>query len=166
MDRRSWTSHGRVAVVLAMLVGAACGSHSSVLGKAFQSRAVAVCQRALAQKKAQGPFPYPDFNPTKPDLSKLPAIAQSEAKTVTIFQTWQQAMVGLGQPPTGQTEWADVLKALDSHVRIITEQQAAAQNGDGKTFTKDYYAGNKAQDEMQRASDDAGVPVCADAAAA
>jgi hypothetical protein len=41
-------------------------------------------QAALPQKNAQGPFPYPDFNPTKPDLSKLPAIGQPEAKTVAI----------------------------------------------------------------------------------
>ena len=121
---------------------------------------------ALAQKKAQGPFPFPDFNPTKPDLSKLPAIATSEAKTVTIYQTWQRAMLALGQPPTGKGAWAGVLEALESHVRIIEEQQAAAQNGDGQTFTKDYYEGNKAQDEMEKAADAAGVPVCADAAAA
>jgi hypothetical protein len=164
MKQRWRTRH--ILLVLLILVSAACGSHAAVLGKAFQRRAVAVCQRALAQKKAQGPFPYPDFNPTKPDLSKLPAIAQFEGQTVTIYQNWQREMLALGQPPTGQAEWADVLKALDSHVRIITEQQAAAQNGDGKTFTKDYYDGNKTQDDMQRASDDAGVSVCADAAAA
>jgi hypothetical protein len=41
---------------------------------------------ALAQKKkAQGAFPYPDFNPTQPDLSKLPRIALSEARTVKIY---------------------------------------------------------------------------------
>lgn len=127
---------------------------------------MAVCQAALAQKKSQGPFPYPDFNPTKPGLSKLPAIAAVEATTVNIYETWMGQMLALGQPPAGQAAWADVLKALKSHVRIIVEQQAAAQHGDGQTFTKDYYEGNKAQDEMVRAADAAGVSVCADAAAA
>jgi hypothetical protein len=75
-----------LALVVAMgTVG--CSSGSPVLGSAFQSRAVALCESALAQKKALGPFPYPDFNPTAPDLSKLPAIAESEAKTVEIYQT-------------------------------------------------------------------------------
>jgi hypothetical protein len=46
------------------------------------------------------------------------------------------------------------------------EQQAAAQRGDSQTFTKDYYEGNKAQDEMLRAANAAGAPVCAAAAAA
>jgi hypothetical protein len=154
-----------LAIVLA--VGTvACGSGSPVLGSAFQSRAVAVCESALAQKKALGPFPYPDFNPTQPDLSKLPDIAQSEAKTVEIFQTWMHEMQALGEPPTGKAEWADVLNALGSHVRVIVEQQAAAAPSDGQTFTKDYYEGNKAQEAMVLATDAAGVPICATAAAA
>jgi hypothetical protein len=113
------------------------------------------------RKKEKGPFPFPDFNPTKPDLSNLPAIATSEAKTVTIFEAWPAKMQALGQPPTGQAAWADVMRALESHVRIIEEQQAAAENSDGQTFTKDYYEGHKAQDQMEKAADAAGIPVCA-----
>ncbi|MEP7033451.1 MAG: hypothetical protein ABI879_05670 [Actinomycetota bacterium] len=154
------------AIVVLVLSSVACSSGSPVLGSAFQSRVVAVCESALAQKKALGPFPFPDFNPTAPDLSKLPDIARSEAKTVEIFQTWMARMQALGQPPTGQAEWADVLRALGSHVRIIVEQQAAAARSDGQTFTKDYYEGNKAQEDMVRASDAAGVPICATAAGA
>jgi hypothetical protein len=160
------TVNGRVLAIVLALGTVACSRGSPVLGDAFQSRAIAVCESALAQKKAQGPFPYPDFNPTQPDLSKLPDIAQSEAKTVEIFQTWMREMQALGEPPTGQAEWADVLKALESHVRVIIEQQAAAERSDGQTFSKDYYEGNKAQEEMVRASDAAGVPICATAAAA
>ena len=43
---------------------------------------------------------------------------------------------------------------------------AAARQGDTRIFTKDYYEGNKAQDEMKPAANAAGVPVCAAAAAA
>ncbi len=127
---------------------------------------MAVCEAALAQKKARSPFPYPNFNPTQPDRLKLPGIALSEAKTVKIYETWLHKMLALGQPPTGQAAWADVMRALKSHVRIIVEQQAAARRGDSQTFTKDYYEGNEAQDEMLRAAKAAGVPVCAAAAAA
>ena len=159
-------------MALLLLGGAACGGGSShslpppVLGTAFQTRARAVCAAALAQKKAQGAFPYPDFNPTKPDVLKLPGIAAFEAKTVTIYQTWLREMQALGQPPTGRGLWGDVVGAVVSHTRIIVEQQAAAQRGDAQTFTKDYYDGNRAQDAMVRASGAAGVPVCAEAAAA
>jgi len=167
MDQR-WRMNNRrlVAIMLLVLGGAACGSGPPVLGREFQSRAVSVCQATLAQKKALGPFPYSDFNPTRPDLSKLPAIGRLEVRTVTIFETWLGQMQALAQPPTGQSAWADVMKALESHVWIIVEQQAAAQRGDGQTFTKDYYEGNKAQDEMERAADAAGVQACADAAGA
>jgi hypothetical protein len=127
---------------------------------------VTVCRAALGRKKAQGSFPYLDFNPTRPDRSKLPGVARFEAKTVKIYETWQREMRALGQPPTGRAAWADVLRALDSHLRIIVEQQAAARRGDSKTFTNDYYEGNKAQDEIQRGARAAGVPVCAAAAAA
>jgi hypothetical protein len=146
--------------------GVSGGSGPPVVGTKFASRVKAVCQAALGQKQAQGQFPYPDFNPTQPDLSKLPGIAEFEATTVTIFKTWQHKMLALGQPPTGQTEWADVLAALSSHLRIIVEQQAAALRGDGQTFTQDYYGGNTAQEEMVRAANAAGVPDCATAAGA
>lgn len=161
-----------LAVLLLTMIGTACGSgaahgtKSSVLGRAFQRRAVAVCEAALAQKKAQGPFPYPSFNLTKPDPSTLPGIAKFEGKTVKIYETWLHKMLALGQSTTGRAPWTDVVNALKRHVRIIVEQRAAAGRGDGPTFTKDYDEGNKAQEDLSRAADAAGVPVCAAAAAA
>jgi hypothetical protein len=137
-----------------------------VLGEAFRSKVVTVCQHALDAKKAQGPFPFPDFNPTRPDPRKLPMIASFEAGTVSIYQRWMHDMLALGQPASGRTEWADLLKALRGHVRVIEEQQAAAERGDTQTFTKDYYAGNRIQQDMEQEADAAGVPVCAVAAAA
>jgi hypothetical protein len=101
-------------------------------------------------EEGPGPFPYPDFNPTQPDLSKLPDIDRFEVATAKIYETWLREMVALGQPPTGRGAWTDLMSALNGHVRVIVEQQTAADRVDGQTFTKDYYKGNKAQDEMQR----------------
>jgi hypothetical protein len=126
---------------------------------------VTVCNAALAQKKAQGPFPYPNFNPTRPDLSKLPGIGRLESKTVQIYDTWLRQMVALGQPPTGRPAWAAVVRDLRSNGRIIADQRVAARRLDGRTFTKDYYAGNKAQRALESASKSAGVPACTAAAA-
>jgi hypothetical protein len=161
-----------LALGLLLLGSAGCDgasahlSQPAVLGRAFQTRAVAVCETALKEKKAQGPFPYPDFNPTRPDRSKLPGIARFEARTVMIYKTWLRRMQELGTPSIGQGAWAGVMNALTGHVHFIAEQQAAAARGDTRTFIKDYYEGNKVQDEMVRASSAADVPVCADAAAA
>ena len=173
MNQRKGVVHGGLLAVSLLVLGAtACGGGSShnprpdVLGKDFSRRAQAVCKTALAQKRAQGPFPYPSFNPTKPDLSKLPAIGRLEARTVQIYRMWLHQMQTLGQPPKGRAAWAEVLAALRSNLHFIADQQTAAQQVDGPTFTKDYYDGNKAQMDVERASDAAGVPTCGDAAAA
>jgi len=155
----------------AVLSATACGGSTNqaagtVLGKRFSAKVVAECTRAVAAKKAEPPFPFAAFNPTKPDLSKLPAIAGYEARGVLIFRTWERRMLALGSPPNGQKEWAALMKPLRAHTRIIADQQAAASHGDGAAFTGDYEAGNQAQEEMVRAAAAAGVPVCATAAGA
>jgi hypothetical protein len=161
-----------LAIALFVLGSSGCGSdashgsHPVVVGKGFQGRAQAVCGAALAQKKGLGRFPFPNFNPTRPDLSKLPPIARLEIKTVKIYDTWLREMLALGQPPTGKAAWGDVAAALRTNGRIITDQEAAARRVDGPTFTKDYYDGNKAQQELERASTAAGLPVCTAAAKA
>lgn len=141
-------------------------SRAPAFGPVFSTKVIALCERALAQKRAQPPFPFPTFNPTKPDVSKLPAIGRYEARGVQIFRTWVRGMLALGPPPRGRTLWVSLLKPLRAHLRIIIDQQAAALRRDAAAFTRDYYAGNEAQSEMVRASDAAGVPVCATAAGA
>jgi hypothetical protein len=164
MNERRRIPYVRALAVLVLALGmAACGSSSSQppVGAAFASRAVATCHAAYAQKKAV-PFPYPDFNPAQPDPSKLPGVARYEAaNTVPAYQTWLREMQALGQPPTGQAAWADLLTAIEGHVRNASEQQAAAQRGDTQTFIKDYNEGSTIQDELLRAVNAAGVPECA-----
>jgi hypothetical protein len=166
-------AHSLVPALALVVVGTAgCGggsgsnSQSAVLGQGFQSRADAVCRTVLGQKKAQGPFPFPNFNPTRPDRSKLPAISRLEAKTVTIYDGWLRRMRALGQPPTGQGKWAAVLRALQRNTGIISEQQAAGRRVDTQTFTRDYYEGNASQTKLVTASKAADLPACVKAAAA
>ena len=158
---------GALAIVLLALAFAACGKDSAdgpsspAVGSAFRSRALAVCDAAFEMKEAQGPFPYPDFNPTQPDPSKLPEIAPFLAKTATTFDTWEREMKALGQPPSGQAAWAELVQAVEDHARIAAEQATAAERGDTETFTKDYYEGTHTQPELLKAANDAGVPECA-----
>ena len=145
---------------------AACGGGSSngsdaALPAAFQNKALAVCRASAAQKDAQGAFPYPDFNPTRPDWSKYPDVAAALVNTPVIFRTWQRNMQALGEPSTGRAAWDDLLAAIGTHMRIATEQQAAAARRDSDTFTKDYEEGTKTQDELLQAATAAGVPDCA-----
>jgi hypothetical protein len=156
-----------IAVALLALGTATCGgdtesgSRSPAVGEAFASRAADVCKAARTEKKAQRPLPDPDFNPTQPDPLKLPGLAPFLAETVVTFKAWLREMQALGQPPTGQGAWADLVTAVESHVRIASEQQAAAQRGDAQTFIKDYNQGTETQDMLLRAAIAAGVPECA-----
>jgi hypothetical protein len=163
----------RAVLVIALLAvtagncGASTGRASSPgLGAGFSTKVVALCTHALAQKKAEPPFPFSSFNPTRPDRTKLPAIGRHELRGVQIFRTWYRAMVALGSPPQGRTQWKALLEALHDHVTIIVDQQAAATRSDAVTFTRDYYAGNNAQAAMTRAAKAAGVTICATAAGA
>jgi len=169
--RRFGKSSGYAIAALAVLVMPACGGstrHSTapILGARFSTKVVALCEQVLSKKKAEPGFPFPAFNPTKPDPSKLPAIGRYESRGVQIFRSWLRQMHELGTPPSGQSAWAALLKPLEAHVRIIVDQQAAASRRDGAAFTRDYYAGNKAQNQMVAAAESAGVPVCATAAGA
>ena len=162
-----WNASGWALIVALLAVGgSACGGGSSnvseaALPVAFQSKALAVCKAAAAEKKAQGPFPYPDFNPTRPDWSKYPNVAAALVKTPVIFRTWLRNMQALGEPSTGQAAWNDLLTAIESHVRIAAEQEAAAARRDSDTFTKDYEEGRQTQDKVLKAATAAGVPDCA-----
>jgi hypothetical protein len=147
--------------VLAAGCGGGAGSNPSEVGAEFAAKAELVCQRALELKQAQGAFPFPDFNPTSPDASKFPEVAQFLRKTATTFETWLAEMGALGEPPTGQAAWADLLEAVGRHVNLNADQIAAAERGDSATFTDDYSAGRQTQTDLLRAATAAGVPGCA-----
>jgi hypothetical protein len=171
-ERIERVKRGLVLATIASLVlvhtasGESTQSGAPAFGPTFSAKVIALCRRALAEKKAEPPFPFPTFNPTKPDVSKLQAIGRYEAGGVQIFRTWVRGMLALGPPLLGRKQWVALLEPLNAHLRIIIDQQAAALRRDGAAFTRDYYAGNTAQSEMVRASHAAGVPVCATAAGA
>jgi hypothetical protein len=145
--------------------GGGCGDggpkYTSQVPSAFRERAVEVCNRALAQKKAEGAFPYPDFNPTRPDWARYPGVARALASTPRLFRSWLRDMESLGKPATGRAAWDDLVVAIRDHVRIAAEQYRAAVDHDTATFTRDYEEGSDVQDKLLDAATGAGVPECA-----
>ena len=97
----------RIVAIAALLSFVACssGSDRPAVGAAFARRAVAACNHARALKDAEGPFPYPDFNPTDPDPTKFPGVADALMKTDVTFTTWLEEMRALGEPPSGNEAW-------------------------------------------------------------
>ena len=157
---------GRVSAsgILVLCAIAACtgpAPQESVLGEAFRANAAAVCVHARALKDAQPPFPYPDFNPTKPDVAQFPEVAAALKLTDVTWRTWEGEMVALGEPATGSDVWADVVAAVRRHRELNAEQIVAATNGDAATFSKDYDEGVATQAAMLKAATAAGLPECA-----
>jgi hypothetical protein len=140
--------------------------HPAITDSDKREPAVIIELRVPGRQCASCPLTVPNFNSTKPDLTKLPAIGRYEIRGVEIFRTWLHQMGALGTPPAGQSAWTRLLSALAAHTRVIAEQQLAGMRSDGKTFTRDYYEDNKAQDQMMNASAAADVTVCATAAGA
>lgn len=62
--------------------------------------------------------PFTEFNPTKPDVSKLPCIGQCELAGVDIFRSWLARMTALGQPPRRRAAWAGVLRGVQANLGI------------------------------------------------
>lgn len=127
----------------------------------FATKALAVCQHAHDLKLAQGPFPLPAFNPTKPDPSLLPEVRAFLKLTDATFTTWLTEMRALGSPATGQGAWLALLTAIEHHVSLNADQIDAAELVDTATFAKDYAAGLATQADLLRAATAAGVPDCA-----
>ena len=158
-SRRRTVRLSLLAMVL-FLVIAACGSSAPAVGQAFADKAVAVCAHALALKQAEGPFPFPSFNPTKPDPAKLVEVAAFLGKTDAVFTTWVSELVALGSPPGGQGAWLDLVAAATKHRDNNRDQMAAAQRGDTATFAADYRVGVETQAKLLAAATAAGVLDC------
>ena len=161
------TTRCAVIVLVLGIVGGltGCGggeaSSSSGVGESFRSKALQVCADALAEKRAEEPFPVPEFNPTKPDPAKLGEVADYLEKTRQTYADWHQAMMELGEPPTAVDPWDSLLQAIGTHEHLTADQIAAARRGDVDQFAADYDTGAETQEQLLAAATGAGVSDCA-----
>ena len=149
------------------LAAAGCGGsaaatpNATILGADFATSALAACDAAVVMKKAEGPFPFPDFNPTKPDVAKLGQVADYIEKTATTYEAWSAAMKALGQPAGGGSSWSALVAAVDRHGQLARDQIDAARKGDTTRFSNDYTMGMQTRADLIKAATDAGIPDCA-----
>jgi hypothetical protein len=154
-------------VLIAVGLGAgACGggaatANPTILGSDFAAKALAVCDGMVAKKQSMGPFPFPDFNPTKPDPSVLPQLPAELEKTASLWSSWSTGMKALGQPTGGQAAWTSLIAAIDRHGELNGDQIDAAEKGDAARFASDYSKGVATQAALLKAATDAGIPECA-----
>lgn len=137
------------------------GDGDAGVEQAFAAKVSTVCDDALAAAQAQGPFPFPDFNPTQPDESLFDDMVPYLSRSATAFDRWLDDMNALGSPNEGTQAWGDLVDAVAAHARIAADQADAAASGDAERFTSDFYEGIQTQEALLQAATDAGVPDCA-----
>jgi hypothetical protein len=161
----------RYSVLLALIVAVTgCGSSSSktagaepVVGVTFATKAVAVCKSALADKQTWKPFPVSDFNPTDPDPSAFPQVANwLQAEVAPTFENWHDDLVALGDPPAGKRDWRRTIEAISKINQGNRDQIAAARAGDVDAFKATTSRMKDIQEDLLEASNAAGVPSCAE----
>ncbi len=133
------------------------------MGADFARQASDVCRSALASKQAWDAFPVATFDPTKPDATVLPAVANWLEEQVTpTFTMWEAELRALGAPPTGQDSWNAMLDAIDTIVQANADQVSAAKAGDVAAFAAATAVLRTAQPELEQAAAAVGAQVCAD----
>jgi hypothetical protein len=154
------------AVALAGCGGGSDSSSASAkpgVGAAFAAKALAVCNAALTDKKAWKPFPVSNFNPTDPDPTAFPQVANWLDQEVTpTFDTWHTKLVALGNPASAQQSWNDLLDAVAKIEQGNKDQVDAARAGDTNAFKAATQSLQDAQPKLIDAANAAGVAACAD----
>ena len=166
--RVRWTVAPAILVMMGLALAAvgctstaAATPNPTILGADFATGALAACDAAVVMKRAEGPFPFPDFNPTKPDVSKLGRVADYLEKTATTYESWSAAMKALGQPTGGGSAWTALVSAIDRHGQLARDQIDAARKGDATRFSSDYSLGMETRASLIKSAEDAGIPDCA-----
>lgn len=99
----------------------------------FRSRANAACADSLAVVKAH-PFPVKDFDPHKPDPTKLPAVA-AHFTSYGQLDVLAQRLTALGEPPESAQEWDRLRSAIQDSAANAKNQIRTAAARDVPAFT-------------------------------
>ena len=158
-----------IVACVVSLAAVGCGGGGTpsapAVGAAFAAKASALCETAAAAKRAQGSFPDAAFDPRKPDVAKLPAVAAFIAEGGAIYATWLQGMQALGAPSSGRDVWTKLLAEIAVQRELHEHQQAAALRGDTAAFTHDFERGQTSVTDLRHAAGAAGLPACGKVAA-
>jgi hypothetical protein len=137
------------------------------VGETFATQAVEVCDQALEDKQGWASFPVADFDPSAPDGSDFPEVAAwLEDEVAPTFQSWLDGLEGLGEPPSGQDAWGDVLASVEQIGQLNTDQIMAADDDDPEAFASATADLETTQVDLVAATEAAGVPECAEVHAA
>jgi hypothetical protein len=81
-----------------------------------------------------GKFPYPTFNPTKPDLKTLPLVGKHFAKALSIRRRIPAELRSVGEPTSGKRVWDAIRSLALEENAVAIKQVAAALASNSKVF--------------------------------
>jgi hypothetical protein len=141
----------------------ACSGQPAGTGDDFAARAKQVCQTALESKQGWTAFPVPNFDPAAPDPSAFPQVATwLEDQVAPTFGSWLDGLKALGDPPSDQKDWSEVLAAVAKIKSGNADEIAAAKAGDVDGFVAAHDRLENTQSDLEDSTANAGVPSCAD----
>ena len=126
----------------------------------FRTRVAATCKAAGNALHAEGPFPFPTFDPQHPTVADLPTIARYEAKTVAALRAWQTASHTLGQPITGSLAWTSYSVGSQPKCDEHDRTTARCPKRDTAAFTQTYRDLSSRGPAGAQAASAIGLPTC------
>ena len=158
-----------VAIILSIAALAACGGGAEVSDASRGRRVVRhSCHRGLpgrprCQAGVEGVSGrWLQSQPTRPcGLPRGPGMAGGRGRAPH-SRPGSIGLAALGQPPSGQQAWSEVLSAIDTIVHLNADQIRAARSVETQEFVEATAGLHAVQSELERATEAAGVPMCAD----
>jgi len=138
------------ALILTFDVGPVVAGPGSKLDPPFIAKANTVCKSVSASfRQVLGKtFPYPNFNPEKPDPVTLRLVGAHFHKALSIYKAVPGELKALGEPTTGRQLWLELRGLADEDETLAIEQQADALAGNAKAFVANVNAVNKLQSKI------------------
>ena len=153
---------GALAITVAVPAGsgaAAANAATQAISPSFIARADRLCAAVNGQfNRALGPFPFRNFDPTRPDLATLPKVGRHFAKGESIRRAIPGRLRGLGEPAAGRRPW-DAIRtlALQENAASI-DQISAALASDATAFVATVNRIQTLQDTIHSKATAAGFP--------
>jgi hypothetical protein len=154
---------GAVAGLFAAAI-AGCGSAGKTsaqstgggIDQAFIARVTTVCNNDNAITAQKGKFPYPQFDPSRPQADLLPKVG-AYFKSRDLNDIPEQ-LAALGQPTQGTTQWDQLRALVDQNDANIVKQINAALASDGTAFIATLAPAQNLDNQMLAAARQAGFP--------
>ena len=120
----------------------------------FIAKVNAYCSTEEASfNKVLGQFPFPNFDPTHPDVKTLRLVGTHFEKALSLRQAIPNGLKALGVPQAGQSQW-DRLKSLAAQSnRIAITQVRDALAGNVKGFVATVNQTGSVHNELVKASE-------------